>query len=281
MAPKNKRRPEYNDVSMPILSHLEELRRRLFFSAIAVLVGALGAYVIMTQIPGFDLLDFIARPATQALGKKMIYTGTTDMFKMYFNAGFVVAMIIASPVIFYQVWGFVAPAMYAKEKRVVIPVIFAAVALFLAGVALAYVVVLPMTMTFFLGFETEAAVPMITLSDFISMAIYLCVGFGICFQLPIVILLLSAIGIVTPDMLRKFRRYAVVGVLILSAAVTPDPTTMFFMWIPLYGLYEVSIWIASFVKRWRDGREDALDEEEDEVIAAPSRGEPRRLDQLG
>lgn len=267
---------------MPFLDHLEELRRRLFYSAVAVLIGAIIAYILFTQVPGFDPIEFLARPATEALrGQKLIYTGTTDLFKMQINVGFVLAMIIASPVISYQLWGFVAPAMYANEKRIVIPVIFAAVSLFIMGIVMCYVVILPLTMKFFMGFETQAAVPMLTMRDFITLEIYMCLGFGLAFQLPIVVLLLSAIGLVTPQMMKKVRRFAIVGVLIVSAAITPDPTTMILMWIPLYALYEISIWLSAMVHRWREKRDLEGDyDEDDEEIPASSRGEPLRLDQL-
>lgn len=267
-------------MSMPILAHLEELRRRLFICAIAVLVGALVAYVIFTQIPGLDVLDYMARPAKEALGSELVFHGAMDIFKMSLNAGFVIALIVASPVIFYQLWAFVAPAMYAREKKVVIPVIFSAVSLFIIGVAIGFYLVVPMTLDFFLGFETGAAVPLLTLKEFISLEIWVCVGMGTAFQLPIVILILSAIGIVTPQMLKKFRRYAIVGVLIVSAAIMPDPTTMLLMWIPLYSLYEISILVSGMVYKWRQKRDSDDDDEEDEVVGIPSRAEPRRLDQL-
>jgi sec-independent protein translocase protein TatC len=270
------RRNDYNDVSMPFLDHLEELRRRLFYCAVAVLVGGIITYGLF-NIPGFDILEFLARPARMHLGgQKMVTHGSADIFQMLLNAGFVVAMIIASPVIAYQLWGFVAPAMYAKEKRIVIPIILGSVTLFVLGVALAFFFVMPATMEFFLGFQTEAAVPMLTLKEFITLEIYMCVGFGIAFQLPIVILGLTAVGIVTPTFLAKGRRFAIVGVLIISAAITPDPTTMFLMAVPLYALYELSIWGSKFIYRWRQRREAAQDED-DESERPPTRGEPLRL----
>ncbi len=268
---------DYSDISMPFLEHLEELRQRLFYCAVAVLVGGVAAWVLFTQIPGFDPLEFLARPATDYLhGKKLVYTGPADLFQMQLNVGFVVAMVIASPVIAYQIWGFVAPAMYAKEKRVAIPVILSAVLLFVLGVALAYLTVLPLTMKFFLGIETAAAEPMLTLKEFIHLEIYMCVGFGIAFQLPIVVMGLTAIGLVTPTLLAKGRRFAVVGVLIVAAAITPDPTTMFLMAGPLYALYEISIWVSKMIYRWRQRREDGQDDDEGST-GEPSRGEPLRL----
>ncbi len=281
--PRNFRKS--NDVSMPFLAHLEELRQRLFYCAIAILVGGVATYVLFTQIPGFDLLEFLARPATRYLnGEKLIVTGAMDIFHLQINAGFIMAMIIASPVIGYQLWSFIAPAMYVNEKRIAIPVIGSAVALFLSGVALCYYLVLPLTMEFFLGIQTEAAVPMLTLKDFIDLEIFMCVGFGVAFQLPIFILGLSAIGLVTPTILAKGRRFAIVGVLVVSAAITPDPTTMFLMSIPLYGLYEISISLSKIVYRWRQRREEERDKEENNTpsssepsASSSSREEPLRL----
>lgn len=268
---------------MSFLDHLEELRQRLFWCAGAFAIGGVIAFVLFTQIPNFDVIEFLARPITPYLhGAKLIYTHPGDAFQIVLDAGFAVAFVFATPVILYQLWGFISPAMYQHEKKIVLPVLAGIVLLFVSGVALAFTLILPLTIRFLVNVESTALQPMISASEYFGFAIYMCLAFGAAFELPIVMMGLTALGLTNPMFLAKYRRYAIVGGLIVGGFITPDPTSMFAIAIPMYGLYELSILLSRMVYRWRQRRES-----EDEVPppssgssgppVPPRREEPRRL----
>lgn len=265
---------------MPFLEHLEELRMRLFWCAGAIAVGGIIAAVLF-NLPGFDVITFLSRPILPYLhGAKLIYTHPSDAFQVVLDAGFALAFVIASPVILYQLWGFVSPAMYAHEKKIVLPVLAGIVALFIAGVALGFFVILPLTLRFLVNVESTSLTPMISASEYFGFAIYMCLAFGAAFELPIVVMGLTALGLATPMFLAKYRRYAIVGGLIVGGFITPDPTSMFAIAVPMYALYELSIALSKMVYRWRNGaavREDDIVPPAPPPPDAPSRGEPRRL----
>lgn len=276
---------------MAFLDHLEELRQRLFKCAIAFAVGAVIAFVVFTQIPNFDVIEFLSRPITPYLhGQKLVYLHPGDAFQIVLDAGFALSFVIASPVILYQVWGFVSPAMYSHEKKLVLPVLGGIVLLFVAGVAMAFTLILPMTIQFLVGVESRSLQPMIAASEYFGFAIYMCLAFGAAFELPIVIMGLTAVGLTNPTFLSKYRRYAVVGGLIIGALITPDPTAMFAIALPMYALYELSIVLSRMVYRWRKRKQDGPDAPTDDPgqgngggpaaelpPAPPVRAEPRRL----
>lgn len=276
-----RRSVEQSMAEMSFLDHLEELRHRLFYCAGAVAFGGIVA-VILFNLPHFDVIEFLARPITPYMhGQKLIYTHPSDAFQILLDAGFALSFVIASPVILYQLWGFVSPAMYSHEKKVVLPVLAGIVVLFICGVALSFLVILPLTIKFLINVESTALQPMISASEYFGFAIYMCLAFGAAFELPIVMMGLTAIGLTNPMFLAKYRRYAVVGGLIVGGFITPDPTSMFAIAVPMYGLYELSIVLSRMVYRWRIRREAG-----DEVSPPPSNGpqppaprrdEPRRL----
>jgi sec-independent protein translocase protein TatC len=161
------------------------------------------------------------------------------------------------------VWGFLAPALYTHEKKVVIPVLVSMVALFLAGVALSYFVVLPLTLTFLMSIESTALTPMISATEYFDFAISMCLAFGVVFEVPIAILALTALGLITPEFLSKYRKHAIVICLVAAAFITPgaDPYSLFALAIPLYVLYELSVFVAQFAYRKRQKREAKRDAE--------------------
>lgn len=249
---------------MSFLEHLEELRSRLFWCAGAFAIGALVAFVLFTQLHhfgiNFDVIEFLARPITPLLhGQKLIYTHPGDAFQIVLDAGFAVAFIVALPVILYQLWGFVSPAMYTHEKKLVLPVLAGIVVLFICGAVLAFTLILPLTLGFLVGVESSALTPMISASEYFGFAIYMCLAFGAAFELPIVMMGLTAIGLATPMFMAKYRRYAVVGGLVVGGFITPDPTAMFAIAVPMYALYELSIILSKSVYRWRRKREELDD----------------------
>lgn len=239
---------------MPFLDHLEELRLRLFWIAGALLVGVVVGFILLSQI---DLIRLLEQPIAPYLhGQKLIYTHPGTSFSIVMNASVVVGLILASPVAIYQLWGFLSPALYSHEKKMVIPVFLAVLLLFVAGLALSFYVVLPFTLQFLLGFESDALTPMISASEYFDFAITMCLVFGVVFQLPVVILLLTALGLVTPQFLTKYRRHAIVLCVVAAAFITPgaDPTSLFALSIPLYFLYEASVVASRMVYRRKKKR---------------------------
>jgi sec-independent protein translocase protein TatC len=250
------------DHEMPFLDHLEELRRRLFWIAGAVVIGIVLGFALLSHM---DIIRVLERPILPLLhGQKLIYTHPGTSFHILLNASLVLGLILASPVIVGQIWGFLAPALYAHEKRVVVPVLVAMVALFLAGVALSYFVVLPLTLRFLMSIESTALTPLISATEYFDFAISMCLAFGLVFEVPIAILALTALGIITPQFLSRYRRHAIVVCIVAAAFITPgaDPYSLFALSIPLYVLYELSVFVAAFAYRKRQKREAARDAED-------------------
>jgi sec-independent protein translocase protein TatC len=253
---------------MPFLDHLEELRKRLFWIAGAVVIGVVIGFALLSRL---DIIRLLERPILPLLhGQKLIYTHPGTSFHILLNASLVLGIVLALPVIVGQVWGFLAPALYAHEKRVVIPVVVSMVALFLMGVALSYFVVLPLTLQFLMSIESTALTPMISATEYFDFAISMCLAFGVVFEVPIAILALTALGLITPQFLSKYRKHAVVVCLTAAAFITPgaDPYSLFALAIPLYVLYELSVFVAQFAYRKRQKREAKRDAED----AAPGHG---------
>lgn len=259
---------DQQQAEMPFLDHLEELRWRLIWSGAALLISIAVAFTVTSN---FDVIGILAMPAESSLhGQKLIYTHPADPFTILLQVSFALGVIGASPVIGYQVWAFLSPALHAHEKRVIIPVLLGAVLLFFAGCALCVAWVLPITLDILGGIATGSLQQMISASDYFSFAVTLTLAFGAVFELPILILALTMLGLVTPTTLGKFRRHAFIGSLILSAVITPGDliiaTAM--MFVPLYGLYELSIVLSWFVFRAKARRARRAEEAERSAAAA-------------
>ena len=237
---------------MPFLDHLEELRWRLIKSLGALAVGIVVAFVLLLRV---DVIGILQRPIAPLLeGQQLVFTHPGDPFGIVMKAAFAIGLIAALPVILYQAWAFLAPALYEHEKRVMIPVFTGAVALFAAGVALSYFVVLPYTLRFLLGFQSASLRPMITAGDYFGFAISMSLAFGAVFELPILVVALTALGIVTPHFLRRFRRHAIIICTVASAFIVPgaDIMSLSAMAVPMYFLYEFSIILSVLVYRRRE-----------------------------
>ena len=236
---------------MPFLDHLEELRWRIIWSLLALIICVGVAFALLMKI---NILVVLQRPILPYLGgSKLVITNPTDAFSIVMSASMALGIMLALPVLIYQLWAFVAPALYRHEKRIILPVFFGATLLFIAGACLAYFVALPLTLRWLMTFQADAFLPMITAAEYFSFAINMALAFGACFELPVVILALAAFGIVTPDMLNKGRRFALVGCLILGAFLSPGDTltTMFALALPMYLLYELSVVLSYTVHRRR------------------------------
>lgn len=248
---------------MPFLDHLEELRWRIVWSLGALILG-LG--IGFTLVVKGNLIRVLQQPIAPFLPGKLVFTNPADPFSISLSVAIMLGIVIASPVIIYQVWAFLSPALYRHEKRVVIPVIIGAVLLFVAGVTLAWFWVLPMMLGFLMTFQTESLQPMITASGYFGFVTTLALTFGAAFELPVLILALAALGLVTPTFLARFRPYAFVLSFALSAFVTPGDIFLATLALtaPLYLLYELSVLLTLLIFRKR--------RKEEHVAAAPAGG---------
>ncbi|HEX5830348.1 MAG TPA: twin-arginine translocase subunit TatC [Gemmatimonadaceae bacterium] len=253
---------------MPFLDHLEELRVRILWSLGAICVGVAIAFWVMTT---WDVITLLERPIVPYLaGKRLIYTHPGDAFRIVMTLSFTFGVIFALPVILYQVWGFLSPALYQHEKRVVVPVLVVAALLFLAGVAICFLVIMPMILRFLMGFQAGALDPMITAADYFGFALSMALAFGAVFELPILVFLLTMLGIVTPEFLNRYRRHAIVLCMVGSALITPgaDPMSLFILTIPLYLLFEASVAVSAVVARAQRRRSAlAAGDTSEEIIA--------------
>lgn len=242
---------------MPFLEHLEELRWRLLWAGVAVGVGTVAGFVVVLN---FGVLDLLIQPIRPYLdGGKPIFLGPATSFFVTLKLSLVVGILLALPVVVYQVWAFLSPALDASEKRVIVPSLYFGLVLFCAGVALAYTWVLPLALRFLMGFQSDVLVAAIEVQEYLGFVTRLLLAFGLVFELPVVIMILSALGLVTPAFLASKRRHAVAGVAILSALLTPgDLASTILMMGPMVVLYEISILLSRVIhRRRRREREEA------------------------
>ncbi|MFC1581045.1 twin-arginine translocase subunit TatC [Thermodesulfobacteriota bacterium] len=231
-----------HEEKQPFMKHLEELRKRLVSSAIAV-----GACFVVCYIFAERLFAILVSPlkAQMVEGDKLIFTNLPEMFLTYLKTAFIAAILLASPFIFYQIWMFVAPGLYQKEKKYLFPFVFFSTILFVGGALFGYFVVFPFGFKFFLGFATDYIQALPSVKQYFSFAIKLLFAFGVVFELPVVIFFLTKIGIVTPAQLQKKRKYAILMTFVMAAILTPpDVITQCMMAGPLIILYELGILIS-------------------------------------
>ena len=260
---------------MPFLDHLEELRYRLMWSAGALLLGVVGALVIVMR-PELDVIGWLAAPVMPFLPEgKLVVTHPLDPFSISLKVAFAVGLVGALPVIGYHLWSFLAPALHPHEKRLMVPVLLGATMLFASGVFVAWRFVLPIIFEVLVGMQSASLQPLFTARDVFGFMVTTCLAFGAISQLPIVVLGLTALGLVTPAAMMRFRRYAMAASVLLSAIVTPGDLLIMtvLMAVPLYLLYEVSIIISWLVHRRRIRRIGVA-----AVVLLLGGGMPMRLD---
>ena len=228
---------------MSLMEHLDELRKRIVHSALYLAAGFIVAWIFKDR-----LLNFLQKPLLK-IGKSLVFTHPMDALNLYLQVALLAGAIIASPFILFQVWLFIAPGLYQKERRFVVPFMLATVGLFLAGASFGYFYVLPGAMEILIIKMGHNFTPMITIEDYSSFFLSIILGLGISFEMPILIFFLAMFGIVSPSLLWKNIRYAILAVFIVAAVIcpSPDPWTMCIYAIPMLALYLVGIAVAWWV----------------------------------
>ena len=247
----------------PLLDHLIELRRRIIWSLIAFVICFGVCFAFARYI-----YAFLTWPLAEALkgqpNDHLIYTALYETFFTYVKVGMFGGICLAFPFIAAQLWLFIAPGLYRNERKAFYPFLIASPILFIMGGAFVFFVMLPYAIHFFLSYQTPDAVGGLGIqlqakvADYLDFVTTLIFGFGLCFQLPVLLSLLGRVGIVSSAQLRSMRRYAIVGLVALSAVFTPpDPYSMLSLMIPLIGLYEISIWCVKLIERDREKKDAA------------------------
>lgn len=244
--------PSAEDLArMSLMEHLEELRSRLMWAIATLAVAFFPCWIFVDEI-----FAFLQRPIMKLLppGKKLAYTGITDPFILYFKVAALAAIFVASPFILYQFWRFIAPGLYRHERRYLLPFLFFGSFFFLAGGAFAYYVAFPLAAEFLLKIG-GAFEPVITIERYFGFQMTIILGLGLMFELPIVIFVLAAMGLVTPRFLMRNFRWAVVIIFIVAAIITPtsDILNLCVFAVPAILLYLVGVGAAALVRRNRPG----------------------------
>lgn len=230
---------------MSLLEHLEELRKRIVRALVAVTLAFSGCWFFVERIA-----DFLAQPIYDALpeGTRLTFLGVTDPFIIYVKVAALAALFVASPFVLYQAWRFIAPGLYQRERRRAFPFILAGTVFFLAGGAFAYYVAFPFAVDFLIGMGA-AFQPMITVEKYFRFLLYVILGLGLMFELPIFIFLLAQMGVVTPRFLMRHFRWAVLLIFVAAALITPTPDVVNLMLfaLPTILLYLLGVGAAALV----------------------------------
>lgn len=233
-----------DDANMSLREHLSELRTRLLRCVVSVFVCFAGLFSFAPAVRG--IMGAALRKALPASGT-ITFIDVTEPFMVDMHLAFVLGFCVASPYIFYQIWAFIAPGLYESERKHVVPLAFCSVLLFLAGSAFCFFVVIPFTYTFFIGYGSDEATPMITLANMYHYTFRLMLAFGLVFEMPLVSFFLATVRIVTAARLKAWRKYAILANFIIAALITPpDVLSQLLLAGPLILLYEVSILVAGF-----------------------------------
>ncbi len=239
---------------MPFLAHLEELRGVLIHSAIAVAVLGIASWFVSEPV-----LRFITDP-----GGELVFLGPTEAFTLRIKVALLCGLFGGLPYILYKLWGFIAPGLMLNERKMIAIVVGGSTILFFAGSAFSFFIIMPIALRFLLGFQTAFLTPMISASNYFGFVTRLCLALGIVFQLPLVVSLLTWVGILEPRWLLSNWRYALVSIALVSALFTPpDIASQFLMAVPVVGLYFFSAFLSMLIAR-RKKEIDGKDAEEGE-----------------
>lgn len=248
------------DEKLAFTSHLEELRKRLIICACAVGIGFLGSYFFAEQI-----FAFLVTPLKEVLppDSLLIFTALPEAFFVYLKLSFFTGIFLASPVLLWEIWCFVAPGLYDNEKKYVYPFVISSTLFFTAGVSFGYFIVFPIAFKFFMGYSSDLIRPLPSVKEYLSFSCKMLLAFGVVFELPLFVLFLAKIGIVNEKMLRSQRKFAILGIFIVAALITPpDVVSQVLMALPLIILYEISIFVAKYFGKKGEEEEEEMEEKE-------------------
>ncbi|HMK44301.1 MAG TPA: twin-arginine translocase subunit TatC [Dissulfurispiraceae bacterium] len=250
---------------LPLTAHLAELRKRILIS-----LGVILAIFVATFSVADDLFKFVMFPMKYSLdfslkesyirlipqeklqSLKLVFLAPAEAFWMSFKVAFVAAIILSLPVIFHQVWKFIAPGLHSHERKYVVPFVFGATGLFLVGASFCFIIVLPFALEFLLTYNVgDILVPMLSVGQYVDFCLKFILAFGLVFELPIIMIFLVKLGVVTPETLAKNRKFAIVLSFVVAAFLTPTPDAFnqTLMAVPMMILYEIGIWISPFFVR--------------------------------
>ncbi len=264
-------KPEEEEEPLTLLGHLSELRRRLTRVLIVIMLGFVGCY-------GFSeaVYAFLSQPLVHTLpeGSKLMFTAPQGAFFVYLKVALVSSVFVTSPFTFYQIWAFIAPGLYKEEKQAVIPLACLSAFFFIAGASFCYATVFPIAFQFFMGFATETIVPMISIEEYLSFALKLLIAFGLVFEMPLFAYFLAKLGLLTPEFMRRNRKYAILCIFIVAAILTPpDVFSQTLMALPMLVLYEISVYVAAGARKGRSKKEKRAEEEAERLEKARQKAE--------
>ena len=240
--------PKNNQAEMGFLDHLEELRWRLVRSLSAIIIGSIISFGNIDSI--LNILLEPTKMTSRSINLQVL--SVQGMFLIKWFISLISGFIISLPYLIYQLWSFIAPGLFANEKKFVFPVVFFGFSSFIIGVLFGYLVIIPFSLEFFSGIGIEDVNNNFSIQYYFSFLTWLLLGAGLIFQLPVISLILSSIGILTPSFMRHYRRHSIIAILIASSFITPpDPVSMLIMSVPLGLLYEASIGISWVINRKR------------------------------
>ena len=266
------------DPKMPLLDHLIELRQRLLWSALSIIILFLFFYYFSENIYGFLVQPLADIMAETGRDRRLIFTAMHEAFFTYIKVAFFAAIFVAFPFIAMQIWMFIAPGLYKHEKSAFLPFLIATPILFFMGGALVYYYILPVAWKFFLSFESSGgagAMPIqleAKVNEYLSLVMRLIFAFGICFELPVVMSLLGKVGLATSKGMKEKRKYAIVMAFVAAAVLTPpDPISQIGLALPTILLYEISIICVRMIEKKRGDveGEDDDDDDDDDLDDAP------------
>jgi sec-independent protein translocase protein TatC len=248
---------------MTFLEHLEDLRKRIFYSAIAIFVTVIPCWIFSKTV-----YTILARPVTKYLpeGVKMAYTSLTAPFMLYMKVAFLTAIFVTSPFLFLQLWYFVAPGLYQKEKKYVVPFVLFTTIFFVLGALFGYFIVFPWACRFFLSLGSDFT-PVLTVDTYFSFSLRVLLGIALVFETPTLILFLSKLGLVTSRWMVKNFKYAVLAVFVIAAVITPTPdmVTQSIVAVPMLVLYGLGILIAFLFGKERKTRKEKKEKTNEDI----------------